>query len=36
MAESECPRAEKLRAGLFVTKHDEAEDEEQDTSTKLS
>ena len=36
MADSECPRAEELRACLFVTKHDEAEDEERDTSAKLS
>lgn len=36
MAESACPRAEELRVCLFVTDHDEAEDEERDTSAKLS
>lgn len=36
MAESACPRAEELRACLLVTDHDEAEDEERDTSVKLS
>lgn len=36
MAESECPRAEGLRARLFVTKRDEAEDEALGTGAKLS
>lgn len=36
VAGSECPLAEELRAFLFVTKHNETEDEEQGTSTKPS